>query len=67
MTILDRHMLTEIMSAGELPVTTRNLPFNKGGGGHMIICNIYLFFFVFISKQKCVYQKIRTFYLRTCN
>ena len=33
MTILDRHMLIEMMSAGELPVTTRNLPFNNGGGG----------------------------------
>ena len=33
MTILDRYMLIESMSAGELPVTTRNLPFNKGGGG----------------------------------
>ena len=46
MTILDRYMLIESMSAGELPVTTINLPFNKGGGG-MIICNIYLIF-VFI-------------------
>ena len=64
MTILDRHMLIEMMSAGELLVTTRNLPFNKGEG--MIICNIYLIF-VFISKQKCVYQNIRTYYLRACN
>ena len=64
MTILDRYMLIEIISTNELPVTTRNVPFNKGGG--MIICNIYLIF-AFISKQKCVYQNIRTYYQSILN
>ena len=47
-------ILIEIMSAGELPVTTRNIPFNKGGGGGMIICNIYLYLCIYFETEMCI-------------